>query len=69
MPRQKKHSSNAAKTAASEQKWVVAGNYQPKVWIPRTPAARKKLVEFAAQLRRDAGTSLSDDTEIVIVQA
>jgi len=61
MPRPKKHETNAAKTAASEKRWRDAGNYQAKAWIPDTPAARAALKDFAAQLRRDAGTTVPED--------
>ena len=49
----RKHASNSAKTNASNQKWVDAGNKLARVWIPNNPAARQKLKEFAAELRRE----------------
>ena len=61
MPRPKKHESTAAKIAASEQKWRNAGNCKAQVWIPADAESRQKLKEFAAQLRRDAGTFLPED--------
>ena len=56
MARNKLHESNAAKTAANEDKWRIAGNYPAKAWIPNTPEAKEKLKAFAAQLRTDSGT-------------
>ena len=56
----RKHPNNAEKTAASEQRWRDAGNYPAKAWIPDTPEARQTLKDFAAQLRRDAGTVLPE---------
>jgi len=36
-------------------------NARVEDWIPNTPEARAALKEFAAQLRRDAGTNVPDD--------
>lgn len=61
MGRKKIHGSASAKTLASQQKWIDAGNTRVNFWIPNDPAAREKMKELAAQLRRDAGTMLPED--------
>ena len=67
MGRKKIHETNGEKVAASRNRWKVKNlntgvtNARVEDWIPNTPEARAALKEFAAQLRRDAGTFVPDD--------
>ena len=57
----------AEATKTSRSRWQVANpktgvkNIRVDSWIPDTPEARAALKEFAAQLRRDAGTNVPED--------
>ena len=57
----RKHKSNSAKTTASNQKWINAGNKLTNVWIPDKPEAKEALKKWAQQQRLDAGTMLPKD--------
>lgn len=65
MGRKKKHESDAAKIAASEEKWRIAGNTRNSVWIPDTPEAKEALKAWAQQQRLKAGTMLPQDQEVI----
>lgn len=57
----------AEATKVSRSRWQVENpetgvtNIRVDAWIPDTPAARAALKRFAAQLRRDAGTTVPED--------
>ena len=57
----RKHSSNSAKTAASNKKWIDAGNKLANAWIPNTSEAKEALKAWAQQQRLNAGTMLPQD--------
>lgn len=59
--RPRKHSSDSAKTTASNKKWIDAGNRLTNVWIPASQEAKEKLKEFAVELRREYDTFLPED--------
>ncbi len=67
MGRKKIHETNGEKVAASRNRWKVTNistgvtNARVEDWIPNTPEARAALKEFAAQLRRAAGTFVPED--------
>lgn len=67
MGRKKIHATNGAKVAASRNKWKIKNpetgveNTRIEAWIPDTPEDREKLHQFAANLRRMAGTFVAAD--------
>jgi len=67
MGRKKIHETSGAKVAASRNKWKVKNeetgveNTRFEVWIPNTAEDREKLQQFAADLRRMAGTFVAAD--------
>lgn len=67
MGRKKIHETNGEKVAASRNRWKVTNdqtgvtNKRFEVWIPNTQEDMAKVQELAAELRRNAGTTVTED--------
>ena len=67
MGRKKIHETNGEKVAASRNRWKVTNdqtgvtNKRFEVWIPNTQEDMAKVQELAAEIRRNAGTTVTED--------
>lgn len=67
MGRKKIHKTSGEKVAASRNRWKVTNdqtgvtNKRFEVWIPNTQEDMEKVQELAAELRRNAGTTVTED--------
>ena len=67
MGRKKLHETPADKVAASRNRWKVTNdqtgvtNKRFEVWIPNTQEDMEKVQALAAELRRNAGTTVTED--------